>query len=281
MNLDDLRLFAAVARHGSFARASDETGVARSTVTRVVQRLEVEAGVPLLHRTTRQVGLTTAGAALLQRVQPGLDDLAGALHELTARRGEPAGLLRITAATDFAGSLLAPAVARLLARHPRLRIETIMTLRPVDLVAERVDVALRTYGRTPDDATLSGRRLMSLAFGWYAAPAYIARRGAPADEPDLAAHDVVAVPRAHPDPRVSVDDAFFGLALVRAGAGVGLLPRALCVDDLARGDLVAVLPHVSVFEGQLWLVYPTGGASTNVVALRDALLEVIAEQRGA
>lgn len=278
MNLDDVRLFAAVARAGSFAHAASAEGVARSTLSRIVQRLEVEAGVPLLHRTTRRVGLTTAGAALLAKVQPSLAALDEAIRAFRAERAEPAGLLRITTSTDIAASLLAPAVARLTRAHPLLRIETVLTLRAVDLIAERVDVALRVYAGPVDEPVLRGRRLMDLAFEWYAAPAYLERRGAPQDEADLAAHDVVAVGRLAPNPRIHFDDSFFGLAVVQAGAGVGLLPRRLCAAAVAEGTLVRVLPGVTVAQGQLWLVYPPGGLSTNVAAFRDALLAVIAEQ---
>lgn len=272
MNLEDLRLFAAVATTGSFARAAEEAGVGRSTLTRVVQRLEAECGVALLHRTTRRVGLTGAGAALLRRVQPSLDDLTFALEDFSAQVGEPAGVLRVTTSTDIGVSVLAPAVAELARKYPRVRVETILTLRAVDLVAERVDVALRAYARSPDDPTLRGRRLMDLAFGWYASPDYLARRGVPEDEHDLVAHTLIAVPSMVPEPHFAIDDSFFGLALIRAGAGVGMLPCNLCAADEAEGAIVRVLPRLSQVEGQLWFVYPPGKASPNVEALREVLV---------
>lgn len=273
MQLDDLKLFADVARLGSYARAAEANGVSRSTLSRIIQRLEAEAGVPLLHRTTRRVGLTSAGATLLDRVRPALDDLHRAIDDLRDSRGAPAGLLRVTASADVGATILAPVIAALVTRYPQLRVETILTLRPVDLVAERVDVALRLYTGQPTDGGLTGRRLMDMAFGWYAAPAYLERRGVPQDEPDLAAHELIAPSRTHSKARVQIDDPFFALALARAGAGLGLLPQDLCGEDVERGALIRVLPEVSLFTGQLWLVYPTGGGSPAVAAFRDAVLD--------
>lgn len=273
LNLDDLRLFAAVAQHGGYTRAAEETGVARSTLSRIVQRLEAELGAHLLHRTTRRIGLTPAGAALLARVQPALDEITSAALTLREAGGEPAGLLRVTTTTDVAVGLLAPVISALTMRHPRLRVETILTLRPVDLVAEQVDVALRAYARAPDAADLSGRRLRQISFGWFAAPSYLARKPAPRSADDLAAHDLVSVFSGTTPPRVTIDDSLFGLALIRTGAGIGLLPEELCADDIARGSLVRLLPDVSVFRGELWIVYPRGPISPNVAAFRDAVIE--------
>lgn len=276
MTLDDLRLFASVARHGSYARAAEELGVGRSTLSRVVQRIEVEVGETLLHRTTRRVGLTGAGAALLERIRPGLEDLDSAIREVRVQRGEPSGRLCVTASSDMGVSLLAPAVALLSRRYPALRVEARLTLRAVDLVAEQVDVALRVYPGRPADHTLSGRHLGDLSFGWFATPSYLREYGTPRSEADLASHDLISVARAAPRARLQADDTFFGLALVRASAGIGFLPRQLCAEDVEIGALLRVLPSVSVLEGQIWLVYPEGSVSPNVAALRDALLEVLA-----
>ncbi|MBV1858506.1 MAG: LysR family transcriptional regulator [Nannocystaceae bacterium] len=273
MDLDDLRLFAAVAEHGSYAKAAEQTGVGRSTLTRIVQRLEVECGVSLLHRTTRQVGVTASGAALLRRIQPGLADLHAAVRDFSSQTGEPAGLLRVTTSTDIAVTVLAPVVARLTRRYAKLRIETVLTLRAVDLVDEGVDLALRVYRRAPGDPSLSGRRVSEIGFGWYAAPEYLAREGTPQEEADLSQHTVVAVSATYGDATIVVDDSFFAVAAVRAGAGVGLLPRGLCAEAVTAGELVRVLPDVSVLEGQLWVVYPRGKVSPNVAAFRDALME--------
>ena len=171
-------------------------------------------------------------------------------------------------------------VARLVQRWPVLEIETVLTLRAVDLVGEQVDAALRVYRHGPPAEALQGRRVGTLAFGWFASPAYLARRGRPADAAALAAHDRIGVAGTIDRPRVAVDDSIAGLAMVEAGAGIGMLPCGLCAGALARGAVERVLPALTEMRGQLWLVWPPGPPSRRVAVLRDALLEVIAEHGG-
>jgi DNA-binding transcriptional LysR family regulator len=276
ISLDDLRALVEVARHGGFTAAAAACGVPKATLSRVVARLEAAAGSALLHRTTRRVGLTPAGAALVDQVQPALDTLALAVSGLRAGASAPGGLLRVSTTPDLAVSLLAPVFARLLSRHAALRVEAVCTLRVVDLVAERVDAALRVYVRPPDDPGLAGRKLRDLAFGWYASPAYLARRGAPRTEADLAAHDRVGFDTRSGQPRVLVDDPAASLAMARAGLGLTVAPRETGDALVARGELARVLPELSVARGQLWLVWPTGALSANVAALRDAVAAELA-----
>ncbi len=276
INLDDLQQFAAVARLGSYSKAAQANGVARSTLSRVVQRLEVELDTTLLHRTTRRVELTSAGAAFLNRVAPALLDLKLAVNQLQNQRGEPAGVLRVSTTTDVAVSLLAPVIAELVHAYPKLRIDTLLTLRPVDLVGERVDVALRAYRAPPADSSLLGSHLGTMSFGWYGAPTYLAQRGVPKTTQELDEHALVCAPEGFPSWRVGIDDSLFSLAVVRAGAGLGILPEPLCAEDLAKGTLQRVLPEVSLFTGELWLVYPEGAKSPKLKVFEEAVQRRVA-----
>lgn len=277
MNLDDLRLFAEVATLQSYAAAAARSGVPRSTLSRVVQRLEAEAGAPLLHRSTRRVALTPAGAELLAGVSGPLAALREAAHALRERSGEPAGLLRLSTTTDVAEALLPSVISALIERHPRLSVQTVLTMRPVDLIGEQIDVALRVYSQQPAEVGLVGRRLRELSFGWYGAPAYLRRRGAPRSPEALGEHTLISTPGMGYAARIQTDDPGFAVALVRAGAGLGLLPCERCAGDEASGALVRLLPERSVMRGQLWLLYPEGGLSPKVAALRDLLLERLGE----
>lgn len=277
MNLEDLRQFALVASLGSFSKAAEACGVARSTLSRVVQRLEIELGTVLLHRTTRRVELTGAGSAFLDRVSPALLDLEHAVDEVRAQRDEPSGLLRVSATSDVGVSLLAPVTAELVAKYPRLRIEMLLTLRSVDLVGEKVDVALRAFRNRPVDSDLLGTRLGTIAFGWFAAPSYLERRGVPRTEEDLDKHDLISAVEVVPGRlKVVSGDSLFGLALAKSGSGVGLLPQALCADDVARGSLVRLLPDVLMMTGELWLVYPESAKSPKLEVFRDAVMRHVA-----
>lgn len=270
---NDLQLFATVARLGSFSKAARERGISRATVSRVIQRMEAEHGTSLLHRTTRRVALTPAGADLLARVSGPLDALNLAIARLRRRSDEPSGTLRISATSDIASSLLVPVVKRLVLRYPALRVETILTLRPVDLLGEQVDAALRTYAAGPSEPDLIARRLGRITFGWFGAPSYLAQYGTPTTLGALEQHRTISSAALSGESTVRVDDPLFGLHLAKAGAGLALLSDTLCGSAVANGELTRVLPDVVRLTGHLWLVYPEGGHSPNLDAFRTILLE--------
>ena len=159
MNLDALATFVHVVGGASFTAAAKKLGVPTSTVSREIARLEETLGTRLLHRTTRKVALTSAGAKLYERVLPHVAALreAARVPEQDAR---PAGSLRITVPNDLGTSYFAEVVAEFLALHPQVQIEVHLTARQVDVVAEGIDLALR-IGKMKD-ATLVARRIGNL-----------------------------------------------------------------------------------------------------------------------
>lgn len=117
-SLDDLDLFATVARTRSFARAAKERGVSGSAISQAIRGLETRLGVRLLNRTTRSVSATEAGEALLRRLGPALLDIAGAMDDLGTFRGRPSGTVRINAPAPAAEFFLVPLAAPFLRAHP-------------------------------------------------------------------------------------------------------------------------------------------------------------------
>src|SRR5688572_23407605 len=117
-SLDDLAVFVAVARRSGVSGAAQELGLPKSSVSRALARLEESMRVELVHRTTRRSQLSTAGEALLARVEPLLSKLGTALADLPDREELPAGLLRVTCTVDFGATVLAALVARFVERHP-------------------------------------------------------------------------------------------------------------------------------------------------------------------
>lgn len=142
-SLDDLAAFAAVARRRSFRAAAVERGVSPSALSQAVRDLEDQLGVRLLHRTTRSVSPTEAGARLLTRLAPALTELAAAVDSVHATDGVVAGLLRINAPAPAVDLVLAPLLARFLAQHPRVRVEIVVETALVDIVAEGFDAGIR------------------------------------------------------------------------------------------------------------------------------------------
>jgi DNA-binding transcriptional LysR family regulator len=290
MDLNLLAVFEAVARTSSFSAAARELGWPKSSVSRAIARLEGDLRTQLLFRTTRQVSLTAAGTALYDRVSPSLAAMRAAVGQVPEQEEVPSGVLRVTAPVDLGVLILAEAVTRYTARHPAVRVELELTGRVVDLVKEGFDLALRVAARLAD-SSLVVRRAGAVALRWYASPLYLARRGAPRTEEDLAHHELVAfrtgpqrlrvtAPRhaaaSDAGPRIVADDTYFVRDAVRTGAGVGLLPSLLAEPDVTAGTLVRVLPKVERQAGYLHVVTPGARhVPARVSAFRDLVLEVL------
>jgi DNA-binding transcriptional LysR family regulator len=186
-----LRLFAGVARKGSFSAAGRELNVPQSTASRTIARLEREIGVALLVRTTRAVTLTDAGLDFLARIEPILAELDEA--EYAARgTGELRGMLRIGLATNFAIREIIPRLSVFMNRHPALRIDLMMGDQRQDLVAEGVDVALR-FGPL-SDSTATVRKILAWPRVLAASRTYFDRAGIPSTPADLLQHAIILGP---------------------------------------------------------------------------------------
>lgn len=290
MDLDLLRVFAAVARTASFSAAARELRIPKSSASRAVARLEEELGVQLLFRTTRQVSLSAAGTGLYDRIAPLLHGLESALGELPEREEEPSGLLRVTAPVDIGVFFLAELTTRFTLRYPAVSVELDLSNRLVDLVAEGFDVALRVAPGLKD-STLVARKASPVQLQLFASPIYLARRGTPRTEADLAAHDWVTFgtqarklrldgPRGPvevaPRSRILCPELLFVREAMRAGAGLGLLPSFMADSDVAAGTLVRVLPRLARTGGNLYVVSPAARhVPRKVAAFRDLVLELI------
>ncbi|ACA14972.1 transcriptional regulator, LysR family [Methylobacterium sp. 4-46] len=186
-DLSDLVAFARVARHRSFRRAAAELGLSPSALSHALRDLEARLGARLLNRTTRSVAPTEAGAALLARLGPALDEIDRALGEVAASGGRLTGTLRLNAPRSACRLVLAPLAARFLSRHPGLRLEIACDDALADIVREGFDAGVRFGERVPRDmiaVPLGGRQ----RFAVVGSPAYLAARGLPATPEDLAGH---------------------------------------------------------------------------------------------
>lgn len=277
---DQLAVFAAVVDEGSFRGAAARLGIARSSVSRAVAALEDELGVRLLHRTTRQVQATAEGATLHARVAPLLGALAHAVQTLPAADDAPTGTLRLTTTEDYAAVVLAPVIARYVARYPQVRVETVLTDRIVDLAAERIDVAIR-FSMRAIEGSGTARRIGLLRTGLYASPTYLAQHGAPADTQALQDHVLVGYPAlveafSKTPPQIGTTTMQLALSLALAHAGIVALSGFLAEPAVRDGRLVPVLPEASGVQGQAWLVTPgPGPLPSRVTAFRDLLIETL------
>jgi DNA-binding transcriptional LysR family regulator len=293
IDLDRLRAFVRVYDTGSFTTAAACLEVPRSTVSRIIGTLEDQLAVRLFHRTTRSVAPTTAGAALYDRVHAPVRALDLAIADLPEHAEEPSGTLRITSTTDLGSIVLAEAVARYVARYPGVDVDVRLSNEVLDLVRGGIDLALRIRKpRRARDSSMVTRRVGSVTVGIYAAPDYLARRGTPRRDADLADHTWVGfrgepglVRRAHGDPpgarpcRVTSDDMFFTREALRRGIGVGMLPDFLAAPEVAAGALVRIVPRWRGAVGEAVLAYPARrNVPRKVTAFADLVAELLRRQ---
>jgi len=284
-----MNVFVEVAERGSLTAAADALEMSRAMVTRYLAEVERWLGARLLHRTTRRISLTGPGEAALLRFRQMLaigDELRG---ELATENPEPHGLLRVTASVSFGQIHLAAAVAAFVKRHPLTRVELLLVDRVVNLVEERVDIAVRISRAI--DPSLIARPLGPCRSVLCAAPAYLAERGTPATADALAAHNCLthhyvgkSVWHLQRDGRkiavavggnISANEASLLLEAVRAGAGIAMLPMYQIAPLLRSGELVAVLPDHEVEMLGLHAVY---ASRRQLPAIMRSFLDFLVER---
>jgi DNA-binding transcriptional LysR family regulator len=280
-----LPFFVAVAESGSISAAARKLDAPKSSVSRSVAALEQALGVQLFHRTTREVQLTTAGAAFYEQARPVLAAYRQLTGSLPEQEAEPSGTLRITAPMDMTLTLLLGVFVQFLVRYPSVNLDIRPSNRVTDLAGEGFDAALRIAPKLKD-STLVARRLGVVDLGIFGAPNYLARFGAPRSLSECVKHRWVAssalsrLPselRAASSPRVSTDDLLVAQGMIRMAVGLGVLPGHLAHEDVLAGRLVRVLPSWKQTVGPLFFVYPPAHhLPRKVTALRDYLVDVIA-----
>jgi len=187
--LGAMRLFAAIADAGSLSAAGRRFGMPLTTVSRKLAALEVELGARLVTRTTRHLALTEAGRSYLEACRSIIEQLEAAEARLTGGQSEPQGELAITAPVVFGRLHVLPVVTEFLRRFPRVSARLYLLDRPVDLLEEGLDIAVR-IGVLPD-SSLIATRVGSVHHVVCASPGYLKARGVPKVPDELAAHDCI------------------------------------------------------------------------------------------
>lgn len=251
------RVFVHIADRGSMAAAADALDMSRAMVSRYLAQMESWVGARLLHRTTRRQSLTAAGEQTLLRCRRMLE-IADEVTVLQHDDNDPVrGLLRVACAQSLAQEVLMPVLAGFLRTHPNVVIDLCIDSRLVNLVEDRIDLAIRITNEL--DPNIVARRLGDCESVVCAAPAYLAAQGTPRSVQDLASHNCLAYSYfgrslwEFTDARgerasvavggnLSANESQVLLAGALAGIGIGLQPTYAVADALARGELQVVLP---------------------------------------
>jgi DNA-binding transcriptional LysR family regulator len=187
---DEMNAFVRVVERGSFAAAAGDLGITPSALSKLVSRIEDRLGVRLLTRTTRRLVLTAEGELFVARSRDILASIEAAEAEVTAASQMPRGHLRISVGTTYARQILA-ALPDFLARYPEITVELLVSDRQVDLVAEQVDLAIRSGWL--GDSTLVARKLHDAKRLICASPHYLEKHGSPRVPADLLRHNCLTL----------------------------------------------------------------------------------------
>ncbi|MFB5150235.1 LysR family transcriptional regulator [Burkholderia orbicola] len=256
LDLNDLALFVQVVRAGSFSEAARRLRMPANTLSRRIDQLEGHIGTRLLHRSTRKLAPSTEGLALFERYAPALDRIFE-IERQHADGQEPAGTVRVAAMAGLFEVIKLEWLAEFYARHPRISIDFLLDDTPSDLIAERIDLALRIGIET--GGSFRVRRIAPDTMILAASPAYLERRGTPRTPRELADHDCLTVssrqgrsmwrlqgPRGTQeisiDSRFSVNDMRVVMQACLAGLGIALVPQVLAAAAIDEGKLARVLP---------------------------------------
>ncbi|MFQ2520820.1 LysR family transcriptional regulator [Aeromonas caviae] len=269
-----MEVFVLAVETGSFSAVARRLGLGQPTVSRLIAQLETHLGSRLLLRSTRGLAPTEAGEAYYLRAREILAQVNEADAMVQQCRAGLSGRLRVSAPVTFARQNIIPHLAGFLAAHPGLDLEILMNDGNVDLIAAGIDVALRLGKQA--DSSLVARRLSRCEMRVLATPAYLAAKGSPASPQALQQHDLVLY---SPRPgmrqqwrfrrdsqelvvsgrgRLTVSAAEGMRAAVLAGLGLGIASEWMFAQELARGEVVVVLPQWQLPEQELWTLLPAG-----------------------
>lgn len=289
--MDDLKrmaVFASVVQHGSMSGAARSLGLSTSAVSQQVRQLERDGGVTLLHRSTRKLVLTEAGQRYHALCATMWTAAEQARAELAASRAEPSGELRLSAPVGFARHI-APALGPLLGAHPALRLRLLVDDAFIDLINERIDLAIR-FGRLADSSWVA-QRLGRMQWWLCAAPAWITQHGGLPAHPDaLLTQGWLGFDRGHSSlqlelrspqdeartlrvaTRIASNNQLSIQQMCEAGLGPALLGSMDVQEALAAGRLQRLLPDWDFGALDLWAVTPQRDAQPAKVRLAIAAL---------
>ena len=291
-DLNDIAYFALVVESKGFSAAARALGLPKSTLSRHVGQLEKRLGMRLLERSTRHFRLTDAGTSYYQKARAVLDELDAADRELAQMRSGPCGIVRLAAPLASAQYLLPQILPAFLKRYPMIKLQVIVTDRPVDLFEDKIDIAIRVRAELGNEM-LTMRKLATTYRMLVASPAFVAEHGLKGDDPEILAglaflsSNENTVRQSHTlvgpegqretvsfEPRLWTTD--FNLVREAAvdGLGVAFLPSQMVQAALADGRLVRILPG---WQSELTTIHLVFAGQKSLTPAGRLLVDYLAE----
>lgn len=291
-DLNDLRYFALIVDHGGFTAAERVTHITKSKLSRRIALLEDRLGVRLLQRSTRKLALTEAGLAFYEHCAAMVVESDAAKQAVEQLRSEPTGTVRVTCPVSMAQFYVARIIAEYMRMYPKVRVELDATDRVVNLLEERVDIALRAKFGSIAEQGLVSRRLATGRLILVASPDYLTTKPPPEDPDHLSLHDTIgALRNGHEQawalvaadgrntrvtvhPRLLCSDFTVQHQAALSGVGIALLPLRIAWAGLKDESLLRVAKDWSTPETDIHVVYASRrGMLPSVRVLVDYLAQ--------
>jgi DNA-binding transcriptional LysR family regulator len=295
-DLNDLYYYAQVVEHGGFAPAGRALGIPKSKLSRRIALLEARLGVRLLQRSTRRFSVTQIGQEFYSHCKAMLVEAEAAEEAIELTRAEPRGTVRVTCPVTLLHARVGRMLADFMAANPGITLHLEATNRRVDVIAERIDVAIRARPPPLEDSDLVMKVLAVRKWCLVASPVLLADSAPPKVPADLGGMPSVDLGPPHRDhvwqlegpggghaaihhaPRLVTDDMISLRTAAIAGVGVAQLPTMMVQDELAQGVLVRLVPEWAPRSGIVHAVFPSRrGLLPAVRRLIDYLAERFAQ----
>jgi DNA-binding transcriptional LysR family regulator len=291
-DLNDIAFFAAVVENKGFSAAARALGQPKSTLSRHVSQLEQRLGMRLLERSTRHFRLTDAGNSYYQKARVVLDELDAADKELAQMRTGPCGIVRLAAPLATAQYMLPQILPAFLKRYPMVKVQVVVTDRPVDLFEDKIDIAIRVRTDLGNEM-LTMRKLATSFRVLVAGPEFVAEHGIKGDDPKALTglaflssaetavrqsymlvgpsgeHEIVNF-----EPRLWTTDFNVVRESAIAGLGIAFLPYEVVQDAIGDGRLVRILPG---WQSELTTVHLVFASQKSLTPAGRLLVEYLAE----
>jgi len=271
--LSEMEAFATVVDQGGFTDAARKMGKSKSAISKYVTSLEARLGARLLNRTTRRVSPTEIGLAYYDRARRVLNDAGEADSFVTATQSVPAGVLRVSVATDFGVSCMSPVMSSFLKEFPDITVNMVLSNRHVELLSEGFDMAIRIG--EPQDSSLRACQLAKTANIMVASPSYVQKTGRPLKIDDLSEHKLLhysnptndavwklksasgEIRQVYTAGWLTVNDGQSLLNAAISGLGIAYLPTYLCAEALEAGLVEEINLGTSNDAQGIFAVYPS------------------------
>ncbi|MDP0928633.1 LysR family transcriptional regulator [Paracoccus onubensis] len=274
-DFNDLMWFRIVAEERNFTRAAARIGVAQSTLSHTIKRLETNIGLRLLNRTTRNVSPTPAGERLLATIAPRLGEIEDEIAALMVFRDKPSGSLRMTLSDHAFQTVVWPRLKPVLREHPDIRIEFSLDSGFRNIVENGFDAGVR-LGESVEKDMIAARIGPDWRMVAVASPAYLPSRDMPKHPRDLVDHDCINMRHetrgglyawefekdgkevnVRVDGQLTFNNSYAMVDAVLSGLGVAFLPNTIADPYIASGDLILLLDDWSPYFDGYFLYYPS------------------------